>query len=287
MGAWVLAAALLAAPESAAAYDNEVSLELGWSAGGSNAQLGLLTPRAALALSPTWQLSVAWPLAMLGIDGGDITNVSGEVSADIVPRTGNPNVELRFGGLPVAGRRLELGFGLSLPMASIATPTPATGVPFERAPHSEAVYRWALGARGFVAPWDFLWNTATTRLFARHERELVGLIWEARADLGLLIPAGPLRAHVGLVAAAGLSARYELGDLDVGLGVDLGGVTAQRAEFQRRLQLEGVQLALSPELGYALGPLRLALRVVLTPGLDIDPAPPTAWGASLGLSAQL
>lgn len=271
---------------------SSVSFELAGSAaseddGPSLSLIGTFDGRIGIA--PGWRLGLEWPIAMLLTPGGVIEDLqTGERSIDAVPRTGNPTLEADHRLSLGEGADLWLGGGFSFPMASIAQPSPPEGEPFRRAPHDEAVLRWALGARGFVEPWAFLWNTATARAFGVYRRRIERIELGGWLHAGLLLPAGRLRAEVGALVTAGGRLRYHLDPLEVGVRFDLGVMNSQRSSFDDSKQIEGGELAVSPEVRLNLPDgAFLDARVTVVPGVEVDPAPPVGWGFALAVGAEL
>ena len=243
-------------------------------------------------LGRRWWLDVSWRLPVLSSpDGTFVDPRREEAVADDVPRTGNPFVGGRFRAFSEPGLEVDLGLGVALPMASIEVPTPATGEPFERAPHSRDTYRRGIAVQGGRAPWLSLWDTATglATLVVHGQEERVHLT--GRLDAGLLIPAGRLRADPGAVVAFEGSFVYDLDPLTAGVRFDLTYLTPQRDELDRRIQIRGVQLAVSPEIELRFLEhylVKAALIYAPRAGFEPEPSPEAPrWGWWLGFGLLL
>lgn len=243
-----------------------------------------------------WRLDVLWPLALLVSPSGNIEDrMTGGLRADTVLRTGNPVVEVRRALVrEPSGFDVDASLGLALPMASIEQPTPASGPDFERAPHTEATYRRALAAQGFREPWTYLWDTAT--LIGRaYVRQTTGpVVTDIQGTVGFAIPAGRLRADLGLVLTVSAYAGVDLwaaptGDdrLQLGMRTDLGWTTPQRNEVDNELQIRGGQWAFAPELQFEWDSFFVNGSAVVSAGVDVDPYPDRAvWGIQLDSGAR-
>lgn len=253
----------------------------------------ILTPRFELryALSPRWRLDAAWALAILYDPDGrfSIPGVEEEERTDDIPRAGNPFIELRHAAVRASsGFAVDVGLGVALPVASIPKPDPPEGPEFERSPQTERAYRRALAANGFRAPWAFFWDTATVLGSARVRQVKGPVTMDVEAEVGLLIPAGRLRATVGALLGLEAYAGVDLDLAEIGMRASLAYVTPQRDEFRNTLQLRGGQLALAPELTADLyGPLYLQAAFVVSAGVELEPFPDEAvWGLQVDLGAR-
>ena len=253
----------------------------------------LLAPHVSLKypLSERFRLDVDWGFGILFAPGGVVENpLTGEDGPDDVPRTGNPYVELRWAAVREAsGFLTDFALGFAAPMASIPQPTPPTGPDFQRSPHTERVYRRVLAARGFREPWLFLWDTASLVVASRVAQKTGPVLTDLEAWLGVLVPAGRLRADAGFLTSISAYAGVEVGLMDVGMRADLTYISPQRDEFDGSLQLRGAQLALAPEVRVPLiSPLFVEGAWIISAGTEMEPDPEgLTWGAQLNVGARL
>lgn len=245
------------------------------------------TPRVAVELRVAngWRLDARWMVPLLSSPSGNIVDRrTGESRSDTVPRTGNPTVWLRRALLrEPSGFDFDFALGFALPMASIQKPTPETGPDFERAPHTEATYRRALATEGFRRPWLLFWSTASALAQGYVRQESGVVITDLELTLGLLLPAGRLRKDVGFLGTiSAYTGVRVLPVLELGMRTDLGYTTEQRDDFDRSLQIEGVQWSFAPELLFRFGGVSLTAAATVGAGVAIEPFPDRAnWGLRL------